>query len=37
MLPAENHQDGIRLSTWVGEYESRHRQPLALETGPFKK
>jgi hypothetical protein len=37
MLPADHQQDGIRLSTWVGEYESRHHQPLALETGPFKK
>jgi hypothetical protein len=35
--PADHQQDGIRLSTWVGEYESRHHQPLALETGPFKK
>lgn len=37
MLLADHQQDGIRLSTWVGEYESRHHQPLALETGPFKK
>lgn len=37
IIPADHQQDGIRLSTWVGEYESKHHQPLALETGPFKK
>jgi hypothetical protein len=37
MLLGDHQNDGIRLSTWVGEYESRHHQPLALETGPFKK
>jgi hypothetical protein len=37
MLPGDHQPDGIRLSTWVGKYESQHHQPLALETGPFKK
>jgi hypothetical protein len=37
MLTGDHQNDGIRLSTWVGEYESRHHQPLALETGPFRK
>ena len=37
MVPTVDRHKGIRLSTWVGEYESRHHQPLALETGPFKK
>ena|SRR5947209_5587583 len=35
---SHDHQhDGIRLSTYVREYERGHHQPLVLETGPFKK
>ena len=37
MLPVENQQTGIRMSSWVGVYGVRNQQALALETGVFKK